>query len=209
MTHRKKNIAVDSFLIRIALLLTFHVSAAAVSADDKDRILEESQRLVEDINVEHVVDNDWRTLPIVQQPVLRYEEPTRANSGGTVWLWGVTSRPAAILELYQPTQQSEDWVFVVNNLSGGTLRAERGGSMWWQENDSDVEMTAFPGSPTPASRPAARLVQMRLLARRFRAHEFWDQVRGRSKGVVACVDLRRALGQVVIARAWLHEDGRG
>jgi hypothetical protein len=167
--------------MRRCMILASTVMSTALMAcppraqsQEPDQVLEQSRRLVEPIRMEFAVDDQWTAAPLIEQPALRFEELSRDNRGGSVWLWGVTGRPAAVMELYQPAQKPEDWCFVLSNLSGGTIRAAREGNVWWQENKSDVQMQPFPDAPDPAAASTARLLQMRSLARRFQAHEFWD-----------------------------------
>lgn len=165
-----------SILVFLTLpnLATVRFAADVAMADDPDPVLEQSRFRVEPIDLQRDVDGAWSPAGLIEQPVLRFEERSRNNSGGSVWLWGETGRPAAVMELYQPADKPEDWCFVINNISGTKVRAFRGDYDWWQENESAVNMTPFPDTTPPAARPAARLAQMRSLARRFQAHEFWD-----------------------------------
>ncbi len=145
-------------------------------ADDPqdDTVVTHLRSLLEPIEMQRLVGEIWVPAALTRQPILRFEELSRDNSTGSVWIWGEAGRPAAIIELYQPAQKPEDWVYVVNNLSGGTVRARRESSLWWQQNDSAVEMKPVPNTPAPAMAPTTRRIQMRGLARRFTAHEFWD-----------------------------------
>ena len=114
MTHPTGQLALDSILLGIALAVQF--PAGVVSADDLDPVLEQSRLRVEPIELQRDVDGAWSPAALIEQPVLRFEERSRNNSGGSVWLWSETGRPAAVMELYQPADKPEDWCFVINNI---------------------------------------------------------------------------------------------
>ena len=44
----------------------------------------------------------------VENPVLRYTEPVRGPTQGTVWLWGREGRPVAVLEMIREAGR-QDW----------------------------------------------------------------------------------------------------
>jgi hypothetical protein len=137
-----------------------------------DDVLAASRQRADAIVIQVTEGDQPRPVERVPQPVLRFDDPTRANDSGTIWLWGATGRPLAHLELYRGA--TGDWVYVLNNLSGPSLRAERENALWWTPREATLRLEAFPEAPAPAALPAARLTQIRALARRFAAHEFWD-----------------------------------
>lgn len=130
--------------------------------------------LASDIGVESLRGDRWVAAEGSPEPLMYFGEPTRNNSNGSVWIWGKSGRPAAVMELYQPSDRPTDWIAVVNNLSGGKARASRGGRNWWRENQSALATGPMPEAPEVADQPRQRLRQMRMMAERFSAHEFWD-----------------------------------
>jgi hypothetical protein len=119
-------------------------------------------------------DDTWTRVPRIEKPLLFYDEPTRNNDRGSVWGWGTKGRPFALLELFQGQKDRTTWVFAICNTSGGKLRARRGGDPWWRENDSAAELKDIPRAPAPAADAPLRQRQLKLLAEKFTAHEFWD-----------------------------------
>jgi hypothetical protein len=126
------------------------------------------------IVVERLSGEVWTSVARMAEPALYYGDPTRNNSNGSVWIWGDSGRPVSIMELYQPSNRPDDWVYVINNLSGGKIRANRKEQPWWRENDSAVEWNSLGEADAVASAKPQRLLQLKALARRFKAHEFWD-----------------------------------
>jgi hypothetical protein len=157
----------------ITLLLALGVTARA---DDNpspaDPALEEADRRSAAIRLRIENGTSGAIVDRVAQPALRFEDPTRANDQGTLWVWGLSGRPVAVLELYRNT--SRDWIYVLNRLTGGPLTARRGDALWWEPREATVRFSALTDAAAPAGSPTQRLVQMRALARRFSAHEFWD-----------------------------------
>jgi hypothetical protein len=144
----------------------------ATEADEQYR--RDAARLVDGIAVEVRVGDTWTKVGRVAKPLLYYGDATRENDRGSVWAWGEKGRPAALLELFQSTNDRTKWAFALCNTSGGKLRASRGGGGWWQENDSATELKDVPAAPAPATDPAQRQRQLKLLAGKFTGHEFWD-----------------------------------
>lgn len=73
-------------------------------ADDSlnpvDPALEEAERRSSEIRMRIEDGETDASVDRVSQPVLRFEDPTRANDQGTFWIWGAAGRPVAVLELY-------------------------------------------------------------------------------------------------------------
>jgi hypothetical protein len=134
----------------------------------------EAEEVVRGIEVEILSDEKWIKVERIEKPLLFYSEPTRNNDRGSLWGWGKKGRPGALLELFQDPNVRTRWVFALSNTSGGKLRARRAGAPWWSENDSASELKDIPGAPAPAAEALLRQRQLKLLAEKFTAHEFWD-----------------------------------
>jgi hypothetical protein len=134
----------------------------------------EAEQVVRGIELEILGDDKWTPVPRIENPLLLYGEPTRNNDRGSVWGWAQKGRPVALLELFQNPDDRTIWTFAVCNTSGGKLRARRAGAPWWRENESATELKDIPGAPAPAADAALRQRQLKLLAQKFTAHEFWD-----------------------------------
>jgi hypothetical protein len=138
-----------------------------------ERIRGEAEQLIRGIEMEIRSDDKWTKVERIEKPLLFYTDPTWNHNRGSVWGWGQKGRPVALLELFQDTNRTR-WVFAICNTSGGKLRARRAGAPWWQENDSVAELKNIPGAPAPAAKTPLRQRQLKLLAQKFTAHEFWD-----------------------------------
>lgn len=147
---------------------------AEAAARTEEQVRRQAALLASDIDLMHLSNGEWINARRVQEPLMYYGEPTRNNSNGSVWSWGDDGRPEAIMELYQPSDRPQDWVAVISNLSGGRVRAARGGASWWLDNQSEVALRPVPDSTEVATQPRQRLRQMRKIAERFSAHQFWE-----------------------------------
>jgi hypothetical protein len=91
-----------------------------------------------------------------------------------VWIWQRSGRPQAILELYHGAD-GRSWVHVIHSLSADALEGDFGRlAPRWTPASAGIEWNVLAGAPDPADRPTARARQIKELAQRFTAHEFWD-----------------------------------
>lgn len=154
------------------------------AADDPAGRLAEMGRVVERIRVRRGQAAAEKTVG----PLLRWNDPTRRFSDGTLWAWGAKGRPLALVatELYPTGPIGPYWSFELVSLAPGPLAVEFDGPFLpfgamepsaprtaasWSPGTSGVSWGSLPGAPAPAPGEAARLRQMRELAQRFTAHE--------------------------------------
>jgi hypothetical protein len=145
---------------------------AEKDADDENR--RAAEQFASRIEVEVFRDDAWVKVKRIDKPLLFHADPTRGHNTGSVWGWGETGRPVALLELWRSGQTRTKWSCSLCNTSGGKVRASRGNAPWWRENDCTSELIDVPGAPAPAADAAARQRQLKLLAQKFTGHEFWD-----------------------------------
>jgi hypothetical protein len=139
-----------------------------------EQVRREAEEVIRGIDLETQSDDKWVKVEQIEKPLLFYGDPTRNNDRGSVWAWARKGRPLAVLELYRGANNRMMWVFAVCNTSGGKLRASRAGTPWWRANDSAAELKDIPGAPAPAAEVTLRQRQLKLLAEKFSAHEFWE-----------------------------------
>jgi hypothetical protein len=134
----------------------------------------DAEKVVNGIEVEVLSDDQWMKVKRIEKPLLFYGDSTRENDRGSVWAWGEQGRPLVLLELFQNVNDRARWVYTICNTSGKKVRARRGGTLWWQENDSASELKEIPSAPPPAAEVLPRQRQLKQLAQKFTGHEFWD-----------------------------------
>jgi hypothetical protein len=142
--------------------------------DDETETQQAARKLVDAIKLTAIAGDQRPELELSQQPVLRFGDIPRDNDKGSVWIWTQSGRPQAVMELYRAAD-SRSWVHVIHSLSADALEGDFGGQApRWRPPARAVTWNTFMAAQTPADRPAGRARQIKDLAQRFSAHEFWD-----------------------------------
>lgn len=171
-------------ILRLSLVSSFVAAGmgfGALEADDKtgddreeSKIQKRARGMAQTVTLSTVVDGKRRELEMLDQPVLRYGDIPRANDLGSVWIWQLDGRPQAVMELYRGTN-GRAWAHVVHSLAaGGIIGDFGGGAPKWTPSEPGIKWNNIGNEPVPAERPAVRVRQIKELAQRFTAHEFWD-----------------------------------
>jgi hypothetical protein len=152
-------------------------------SNDRERSVrtEQMRELAGALTVYAITEKGRVPVQLVETPLMRFSDMSRGRLDGTLWVWGRTGRPAAIMELWTQADDSENWYHVVHSLSVGLVTAEIGSGRWWSPRRAGIELEPLPGAPAPATKKVARLRQMKELARRFSAHQYWDPNHQRSE----------------------------
>jgi hypothetical protein len=111
-------------------------------------------------------------VELIERPLLTYGEPARSNDNGTLWAFGKVGRPVAMVELFQGTDRS--WVHCLTLTSLDYVVMSTPVKTNWTPQKIQIEPKLIHGAPVPSDKETTRLRQMKDLARRFTAHEFWD-----------------------------------
>lgn len=107
-------------------------------------------------------------------PVLVYGDIVRKHESGTLWVWGKTGRPAAVMELYRDGDKNTPWIHALTMTSTASIRFKGTEGPQWTPKSSHFKLQDVPGKLEVADQPVARLRQMKEISRRFEAHEFWN-----------------------------------
>jgi hypothetical protein len=116
----------------------------------------------------------------VPEPILRFSDVAREHEDGTVWIWGRTGRPTAIVELYKNIG-ADFWVLTMSSLSTAPVGLQARSGWTWRSERPGVVFQAIASAPAPAVKDAVRLRRMKDLAGHFTAHQFWDPNNQRSE----------------------------
>jgi hypothetical protein len=156
--------------------LTFIFSGSAAgqeagenSAPDPLQLAAEHMELCE----ARLADDLQQVVPRCEKPLLTFGDPARQNRNGTLWTFG-EGRPAAFLELYQGTEPQAPWVHAITLTGTEGVILKTPSSSFWRPDSRQIEPAPVPDAPAHAGREPLRLRQMKQIARRFTAHEFWD-----------------------------------
>lgn len=141
-------------------LLTLHADDAAAYAIYRDRA--RAQR-----------------LSLRREPLYRWTNPTRVGGQtGDVFVWTYEGRPEVIASIFShPHERGRSRVVCheLHSLSTEVLTVDREATERWEPRAAGVVPTPVPGAPAPAGTAAARLVQMRAVARGFAGRSLSDQ----------------------------------
>jgi hypothetical protein len=150
--------------------VTAQEPAKSSATEEERKKLDEMKQIARAFQV-LVIDAQGHRTPatIAPEPLHCWTDPTREFSRGALWAWRSSGRLVAIygIELY-----GKSWSHEFVSLSTAPLRAD-GGPFWWVPSKAGVEFHEVPDAPAPVADEAGRLRQMRDLARRFSAREFW------------------------------------
>ncbi len=162
------------------------VSSACLAAQEEPQAkqrLERMQAAVENLEPESSELKAKAALTFAAKPLLRYSDPTRGGVNEAaanvlldagVWRLGTEGRPTALVtvEIYQAPDGSRVLAYEFLSLSEAKFslrhKTER---IRWDATGSALALKELPDAPKPAATAAARLAQMRQLARRFAAKE--------------------------------------
>ncbi len=159
-------------LFAIAVMATAQENAKGPASDEGRDVLMLATEHMQELSMQLAEGAD--DVGLIDRPLLTYGDSARANKNGTLWAFGKTGRPLAVLELYQGVEPNARWVHAVTLTGGNLANMKSPGGAAWSPKKTQIEPAAFGGIAPPAQREPARLRQMKDLARRFTAHEFWD-----------------------------------
>lgn len=152
-------------------------NAQADNADEKPEIKARLKRMREraaGIKLWVQAGDERKRLDAKQEPLFRLVDHTRDYPDGTLWAWPEKGRPAALVTLsVMSSLQPPRWLYEFASLSESEVGADFGPDFAkWSALVPGWEPHAFRDAPAPGDSDAARLRQMRELARRFKAVEF-------------------------------------
>ena len=147
-------------------------STKETSADEAQKLLERAADHMQELSMRLASGED--DVERHKRPLLTFGDSARANQNGTLWAFGAEGRPLALLELYRGAEPNARWVHAVSLAGGRLVTMKTPTGVDWAPDKSQTETIAFDRAESPALRELTRLRQMKVLARRFTAHEFWD-----------------------------------
>jgi len=119
--------------------------------------------------IEMTVGVEGQTAKLRKEPLLRWSNPTAGSVHGEVYLWSHQGRPVAIASIYRWYHPFKDSTFEVVATTPLAVEAREKKQLLWEAEPGALEFQPLPDAAQPAKTLAARLNQMRQLARRFSA----------------------------------------
>lgn len=158
------------FTLSIGCLIA--APAAADETSDADKALREKwQQVYAEIAQSLEMRRGKTKLTLHETPLLFYTNPVRAtDQHGTIFLWTDQGRPAVFGSVWSALNRTDtslrnithEWHSLVEQSD---VQAVRGGQTDWTSGEPGIAWQTLPESPAPASSRAARLMQMREIAR--------------------------------------------
>lgn len=113
---------------------------------------------------------DKTRLTLNEKSLLNWTNPARQQERGAVYVWLLDGRPLAIGSLFSYEYNEKVYEkHEFHSLSTKPLKSTYAGTLAWTPKAAGIEWRQFNDSPTPGTTHTARLLQMRQLARPFRA----------------------------------------
>jgi hypothetical protein len=123
-----------------------------------------------------------RKSELLAEPIYRFDDPARTFSDGTLWAFGKSGRPDALLclSLEKNDRGKLKWIHELTSLSSGLVEASsrhRSGPWAWNPKEPGIVLKPISKDQPPADDERKRLRQMREIARRFKVFESLDPAR--------------------------------
>jgi hypothetical protein len=157
----------------ILILTLVTVGDEPQGSDSRAAQLRAMRALVDGVAVTETAEEGRLQSERLAEPVYRFDDAARHVSDGTVWVWGQTGRPSAVLTLtkHNPPARERHWLTELTSLAPRTISATVAGIGTWQPSSAGVVIHKLPKAPLPADDPAKRLRQMKELVQPIKAHE--------------------------------------
>jgi hypothetical protein len=165
------------WLIAPILMLSFAIDGDRPQGSDNQSERARAMRAFADgIVVQTGSVPDQQKLERLAEPIYRFDDPARRFSDGSVWAWGRSGRPAALLTLAKERATAGggyQWLAELTSLASEPVSAVVPEIGHWRPSATGVVMRNFPKAPSPGEDALTRLRQMRELVRQIKAYEFF------------------------------------
>ena len=158
------------FVLAFAAVISGRASDEADEEKVRSARLRDMQRVASALKVEARVDGEFQPVAPVEGARFRFNHPKTNCDDATVWLWGATRRPMALLTLsgtWPTNTPIGSWSYELSSLTTSPLRASGIGDWTWTAAAGKLVFEDLPDAPAAADTAARRLRQMKDLSRRF------------------------------------------
>ncbi len=139
--------------------------------------LAKMRRFVEALTIAEVDGESERPVKLISEPVLRFSDPDRRHSDGTLWVWGDRGRPRAFSEVFLKDDNESVLYHGVTSTADGPLVGRRKQRTIWSPRRAGVEFAVLPDAPQPSRSSRDRRAEIKRLANRFTAYEIFPEDR--------------------------------
>jgi hypothetical protein len=144
------------------------------SADNANkRKLAVMRKLAEAIHVKTGEGEASNQAKLIPEPLFRFSDQARLLPDGSVWGWGTAGRPVMMVEFRTYDRTPGEWGYDLTATSDVQFSADVTGHGRWAPRKSDFKLLPAGDIAPPVTTEAARLRQMKQLARSLNASELW------------------------------------
>jgi hypothetical protein len=150
--------------------------AAAADADAdaaaaaREARLQAMRKIAERFTVQPA-DPAAKAAPLIETPLMRFNDPARDFHDATLWGWGEKGRPLCLLAVEQYGDNSWFECISLAERQADATFAMSADKLNWRPQASGVELKPFPDAAPPAAKAPRRLAQMKELLERLSVHE--------------------------------------
>ena len=159
------------FLVLSLAVCGWSLAAGAQESPEKTEAREARlaamRQVAERFKVQRGEGAERAAVPLMEAPLLRFNDPAREFHDATLWGWGESGRPLCLLAIEQYGERS--W-FECISLSSAAFTAEAE-VLRWAPKRGGPEMQPYPGASPASDKAPRRLVQMKELLGQLRAYE--------------------------------------
>ena len=161
-------------IFRLAPMILCCLSGSLIAADEPASPAEKMLAMRQRAEALQLRIGDQKDLRRVgKQPLLRYNDPARTTTDGTLWLWTQNERPVAAVCLFNDSRDGFQWNYELVSLCDSAL-VVNGRPGWGWKPDENKRTRIHVTEPAPAESESARLIQMKELLTQFQAEEDLD-----------------------------------
>ncbi len=122
-----------------------------------------------------VLPPDRDEVQRIESPIYRYHDPARKFVDGSIWCWGQAGRPLALITIARD-QRPDRLMVETLALADSPIRLRVGTRVGYPEQAIGelLPMKVVPEVEPPDPTAQRRRSQLKLIARRFKAVEMWD-----------------------------------
>jgi hypothetical protein len=143
----------------------------------REQRLAKMRSFVASLTMAEVDGASARPIKLVTEPVLRFSDPDRLHSDGTLWVWGDRGRPRAFSEVFLKDDNESVLYHGLTSTADGPLVGRKNERTIWSPNRAGISFAVLPDAPQPSRGSQARRAQMKRLAKRFTAYEVFPEDR--------------------------------
>lgn len=161
---------------QIIILVVFcQACTGQTSPSGAQQAADVSKRCVHVASKYKIESVNHRKAVLYPQAVLRWSKHTYENVYGNVHLWTVDKIPVAVASVYQFTGAKTDLDVEFQSLSQHPMKVGIGKQFVWQPNKAGITFQELQESPKAEVHQRIRLIQLRKVARQFKATRHPDK----------------------------------